>query len=134
MTRDELLDKLRRELTSEEWNELRPDERLVAVEARIDALVEKVSELRREYDDTSAADLLGALDDLAASVSYLKSDVGQLFSDTTRLADEIRATLRRADRGETPEQMMFSGTAEEESEGGDSERSEAPEQRQLFDR
>lgn len=139
MTRDELLDLLRRELTTGEWAELRPDQRLAELESRLDSLAEKIADLRGAYDEAKGDDLLRALDDLAASASYLRSDVGQLFSETTRLADELRAAIRRGDEGERPEQLALEGrdrepsepTAESSPESGDEEK--VPGQGSLFD-
>lgn len=130
MTRDELLDRLRRELTSGEWNDLRPDERLADVESRLDALVEEITALRQDYDEDSAVDLLRALDELAASSSYLRTDIGHLFSDATRLADELRAALRRAESGDQPSQIELGNP---DSDPAPAESGGEPEQPGLFD-
>lgn len=115
MTRDEWLDMLRRELSNRAWEELRPGERLAEVESRLDRLSEAFTDVRAEYDEASGEELLRALDDLAASASYLRSDVGQLFSQATRLASDLRSALRNSDDEAAAEQLVL-----EPGEGGES--------------
>jgi hypothetical protein len=135
MTRDELLDHLRRELDSKQWAELRPDTRLTEVEERVDTLVETLEEIRAAYDDTSGACLLDALDDLAAALSYFRTDLGHAFSETTRLTNELRTTLRRLE-SDTPDNQMTIGLAGEESEADEASaedrEDEWPSQTSLF--
>lgn len=134
MSRDELLDHLRRELTSDQWSELRPDTRLTEIESRVDTLVEKLEAVRGTYDDTCGEDLLKALDDLAAALSYFRSDLGHAFSETTRLTNELRDALRRIE-SDTPDSQMKIALADEEPEAGESDDEEtdgAPTQPSLF--
>jgi len=133
MTRDELLDHLRRELTSEQWSELRPDTRLAELESHVDALVEKLESIRTDYDETVGDDLLQALDDLAAALSYFRGDLGHAFSETTRLTNELRDALRRLndDVGETQMRMGLADGGEAKSDEDESA-SDEPAQTTLF--
>ena len=133
MTRDELLDHLRRELTNRQWSELRPDARLAELESRVDTLVETLEEIRTSYDDTAGADLFKALDDLAAALSYFRSDLGHAFSETTRLTNELRNALRRLE-SDTPDTQMRIGLADGGSEetSDEDDASDEPTQTSLF--
>lgn len=117
MTRDELLNHLRRELSNQAWSDLRPDTRLAELESELDALTERLGELRSDYNETTGEEQLRALDDLAASLSYLRIEIGHLFSDATRLANELRAALRQTRDGESVEQLAI--RAESGSTGTD---------------
>lgn len=111
MTRDELLNHLRRELSNQAWSDLRPDTRLTELESELDALTERLGELRSEYNETTGEEQLRALDDLAASLSYLRIEIGHLFSDATRLANELRAALRQTRDEESAEQLAIGAEA-----------------------
>ena len=128
MTRDELLNHLRRQLSNRQWSSLQPDQRLNELEAQLNTLVERLESIRADYCDEVDADLFGALDDLAASLSYLRSDVGHFFSDATRLSNELRRALERLESDESVEQMYLEAPAEESAE----EATEEPEQARLF--
>ncbi len=131
MTRDELLDHLRRELTREQWSELRPDTRLAKLESRVDTLVEKLESIRTDYDETCGNDLLEALDGLAAALSYFRSDLGHAFSETTRLTNELRKALRRT-RGDLPDPQMQIGLVDDSSEADQAPGEAEPTQPSLF--
>ncbi len=102
MSRDEVLARLRREMSSGDWRRLDPDERLSELESELRRLADQLDEARDSYFNTTDGDLLQALDELAATLSYIRSDAGRLFRGLTRLADEIRTELNRLD-DEEPE-------------------------------
>jgi len=136
MTRDELLDHLRRELDSDQWAELRPDARLAELESRVDTLIAKLEEIRTGYHDTTGEDLLEALDDLAAALSYFRSDLGHTFSETTRLTNELRDALRRVESDVDANQMHI-GLDDEPSDADQSASAsddDQPRQGALFDK
>ena len=138
MTRDELLNHLRRELSNREWSDLQPDARVGELEEMLDVLVERLEEIRAAYNDKTDADIFGALDDLAAAVSYFQADVGHFFSDTTRLANELRSALRQLQSEDSAEQIGIGWEASEtyadggQTVGPEDEEGGSPEQRDLF--
>lgn len=145
MTRDELLNHLRRELSNQAWSDLRPDTRLTELDSELDALTERLGGLRSEYNETTGEEQLRALDDLAASLSYLRIEIGHLFSDATRLANELRAALRQIRGGESVEQLAIraetnggagadaaTATSPREKTSGEASEPKPPRQTSLF--
>jgi chromosome segregation ATPase len=100
MSRDEVLARLRREMARGDWQRLDPDDRLAELETQLRTLADRLNDARDDYFETTDRDLLQALDHLAASLSYIRSDAGRLFRGLTRLADEIRTELKRLDDDE----------------------------------
>lgn len=100
MSRDEVLARLRREMAQGDWQRLDPDDRLAELESQLRTLADRLNDARDDYFETTDGDLLQALDELAATLSYIRSDAGRLFRGLTRLADEIRKELERLENEE----------------------------------
>lgn len=107
MDRSELLDRLRRELSNRDWQGLRPDERLTELDAELTERVERLEQIAASFFDDSDRDIFRALDDLSAALSYFRSDLGRLFTDATRLNNELRAELRRLEADEGPRETTI---------------------------